>query len=159
MLEKTGERSKPGCGSIPNAQLKQRFISSGFQAGEGGIEAGLRIRSEEHSSILRVGDQAEDVVTGNDQDYELTRVFSRKKGSLGCTWTQEMTSSRHDVGTSSLINFLGEHLPGQSRTGRGPGPAGDGQGRGRARALVAGVRESSVIRTAHTQSLRSVQVL
>lgn len=71
-----------------------------------------------------------------------------------------MTSSRHDVGTSSLINFLGEHLPGQSRTGRGPGPAGDGQGeRGGARALVAGVRESSVIRTAHTQSLRSVQVL
>ena len=72
-----------------------------------------------------------------------------------------MTSSRHDVGTSSLINFLREHLPGQrSRTGRGSGPAGGGQGeRGGARALVAGVRESSVIRPAHTQSLRSVQVL
>lgn len=72
-----------------------------------------------------------------------------------------MTSSRHDVGTSSVINFLGEHLPGQrSTTARGPGPAGDGQGeRGGARALVAGVRESSIIRTAHAQSLRSVQVL
>lgn len=68
-------------------------------------------------------------------------------------------TSRHDVGTSSLINFLGEHLPGQSRTGRGPGPAGDGQGeRGWGQGPGGWVRESSV-RTAHTQSLRSVQVL
>ena len=36
MLEKTGERSKPGRGGIPNAQRGQRFILNGFQAGEGG---------------------------------------------------------------------------------------------------------------------------
>lgn len=52
------------------------------------FEVGLRIRSGEHSSILRVGIPAEDVVTGNDQDYELTEYFPRKKGSLGCTWTR-----------------------------------------------------------------------
>lgn len=56
---------------------------------------------------------------------------------------REMTSSSGcDVGTSSLINFLGGHLPSQrSRAEIAPDPVGDGHGvRGRGRALLAGVR-------------------
>lgn len=54
---------------------------------------------------------------------------------------QEMTSSSGcDVGTSSLINFLGGHLPSQrNRTEIAPDPVGGGHGAWD-RALLAGVR-------------------
>lgn len=61
---------------------------------------------------------------------------------MGCTgW--EMTSSGHDVGTSSSVSFLEGDLPGQrSRAETGPAPVGDGRGeRGWDRALLAAVGE------------------
>lgn len=54
---------------------------------------------------------------------------------------QQMTSSGCDVGTSSLINFLGGPLPGQrSRAEMGPGPVGGSVGWRAGTSTAAGIR-------------------
>lgn len=67
---------------------------------------------------------------GNGQDYELTEHIPERRAAW-CVPGQEVTFSGCDVGTSSLINFLGAPLPGQrSGAEMGPGPVGGGMGGG-----------------------------
>lgn len=88
----------------------------------------------------------------------MVQVMARSMSSWSiiCVY-QEMTFSGGDVGTSSLINFLGGRLPSRrSRAKMAPDPVGDGHGeRGWDWALLAGV-SLSIIRIAHAQSVRSL---
>lgn len=88
----------------------------------------------------------------------MVQVTARSMSSWNiiCVY-EEMTFSGCDVGTSSLINFLGGRLPGQrSRAKMAPDPVGEGHGeRGWDWALLPGV-SLSIIRTAHAPSVRSL---
>lgn len=88
----------------------------------------MKTTGGEHPYTLRAGEwesRAEGVT------QETARIGSSQElgEEPGMYLDWEGTSSGHDVGTSSFLNSLGGHLPGQrKRVGMGPGPGGDGPG-------------------------------
>lgn len=92
------------------------MVLSGLKDGGGGILGSIHLCGERG----KWESQAKGVVQ--------VTARSVSSWSIICVY-QEMTFSGCDVGTSSLINFLGGRLPGQrSRAKMAPDPVGDGHG-------------------------------